>query len=54
MDKKASYYEVNNPKICRDHYRPSTGILKLIKNVWTVLIIGESPYGNSFVRRRRH
>jgi len=46
MEKKSSYYEVNNPKICRDHYR-ATGLLKLIKNVWTVLIIGESPYGHS-------
>ena len=48
------YYEVHNAKICRKHYRPATGILTLIKNVWTVLILGESPIGNSSLRRRRH
>jgi hypothetical protein len=54
MEKKSMYYEIHNAKICRDHYRPSTGILKLLKNVWTVLMVGESPIGHSTMRRRRH
>ena len=54
MEKKSMYYDVHNTKICRDHYRPSTGIIRLIKSVWTVLMIGESPITQSSSRRRRH
>lgn len=54
MEKKSMYYDVNNTKICRDHYRPSAGILKLFKSVLAVIMIGESPITHSVVRRRRH
>jgi hypothetical protein len=50
------YYDVHNTKICRDHYRtsPSNGIVSLIKSVWTVLMIGESPITQTHVKKRRH
>jgi hypothetical protein len=54
MEKKSMYFDVNNTKICRDHYRPSTGIIRLIKNVWTVLLIGESPINHPSSKRRIH
>lgn len=47
------HFDVNHTKICRDHYKPSTGILRLIKSVWTVIMIGESPIYHSAVRKRR-
>ena len=43
MQKKSMYYDVNNTKICRNHYKSSNGIFSLIKNIWTVLLVGESP-----------
>ena len=53
MQKKAMYYDVHRTKIFRDHYRPSTGLLRLVKSVWTVLIIGESPISPSSGKRRK-
>jgi hypothetical protein len=54
MERKSMYYDVHHTKICRDHYKPTTGILRLIKSVWTVLMIGESPINHSSVKRRIH
>ena len=54
MAKKAMYYDVNSTKIHRDHYKAGTGILRLLKSVWTVIMIGESPISHSSTRRRIH
>ena len=54
MEKKSMYYDVNHTRICRDHYRPTTGVRRLLRNVWTVLIVGESPISHSPLKRRIH
>ena len=54
MQKKSMYYDVNNTKICRNHYKSSTGIFSLIKNIWAVLLIGESPINQPSNRRKIH
>ena len=48
------YYDVNNTKICRDHYKSSHSIFSLIKNIWTVLLVGESPINHPSSKRRLH
>jgi ubiquitin-protein ligase len=54
MERKSMYFDVNHTKICREHYRPSTSIKHLLKSVWTVLMIGDSPINHSNVKRRIH
>ena len=54
MQKKSMYYDVNNTKICRDHYKSSQSIFSLIKNIWTVLLVGESPINHPSNKRRLH
>lgn len=53
MQKKSMYFDVNNTKICKNHYQ-SAGFLSLIKNIWAVLLVGESPINHPSNRRRRH
>jgi hypothetical protein len=54
MEKKSMYYDVHNTKICRDHYRPVTGVKRLLRSVLTVLVVGESPISHSPLKRRIH
>lgn len=54
MQKKTMYFDVNNTKICRNHYKTSSGFLSLIKNIWTVLVVGESPINHPSNRRKMH
>lgn len=54
MEKKSMYYDVHHTKICRDHYRPATGVKRLLKSVWAVIMIGESPINHSPLKRRIH
>ena len=54
MEKKSMYYNIDQTKICRDHYKPSIGVMKLIKSVWAVIMIGESPISQPRIRRRMH
>ncbi len=54
MEKKSMYYDVNHTKICRDHYKPGNSVLRLVKNVWTVLMVGSSPISHSPRKRRIH
>jgi len=54
MEKKSMNYDVHRTKICRDHYKTSTGVLKLLKSVWAVIMIGETPITQAGSRRRIH
>jgi len=45
------YFDVNKTKICRNHYKTSTGFLGLIKSIMTVLLVGESPIAQPSKRR---
>lgn len=54
MRKKSMYFDVNNAKICRNHYKTSNGFFSLIKNIWAVLLVGESPISHPSHKRRMH
>jgi hypothetical protein len=48
------YFDVNKTKICRNHYKSSTGFLGLLKSVMTILLVGESPIASPSAKRRVH
>lgn len=55
MQRKTMYFDVNNTKICRNHYKSSsTGIFSLLKNIWAVLLVGESPISHPSNKRKMH
>lgn len=54
MEKKLMYHNIDQTKIYRDHYKPSTSVMRLIKSVWAVIMIGESPISQPRIRRRMH
>jgi len=54
MQKRTMYFDVNNTKICRNHYKNSNGLFSLIKSIWTVLLIGESPINHPSSKRKMH
>ncbi len=53
MQKKSMYYDVNHTRICRNHYKGNS-VVSLFKNVWTVLMFGNSPISHSSRKRRIH
>lgn len=50
------YYNIDQTKIYREHYKPSpsSSVMRLIKSVWAVIMIGESPISQPRIRRRMH
>lgn len=53
MEKNNMYFDVHKAKILKDHYRPSTNLARFIKSLFTVVLSGHSPLGNSAVHKRR-
>lgn len=43
MEKNSMYYDVNNSKIYKNLYRPSTNISRFFRVLWGILIVGDSP-----------
>jgi len=43
MKNKSMYYEVHKAKIYKDAYRPSSNIGRFIKNIFAIIIFGNSP-----------
>jgi len=43
MEKNTMYYEVHKAKIYKKEYRPSTNILRFVKSLLSVILVGESP-----------
>ena len=54
MQKKDMYYDVHRTKICRNHYKAGFGVTNMLKNIWTVLMVGASPITHSNRKRKAH
>ena len=55
MKKSAMYYDTHRTRICKDIYKPTTGITHFIRSIWAVLMIGHSPISNTtFAKKRLH
>ena len=49
------YYDVQNAKIHKTIYRPSSNIVRFVKALFAVIMLGNSPISTpSPVRRRFH
>jgi hypothetical protein len=43
MENKRMIYDVNQSKIYKDAYRPSSNLTRFIKALVSILIVGDSP-----------
>lgn len=43
MEKNTMYFEVHKAKIYKKEYRPSGSIVRFVKSLLSVILIGESP-----------
>ncbi|HYF32378.1 MAG TPA: hypothetical protein VD993_14740 [Chitinophagaceae bacterium] len=53
MEKNNMYYDTHKAKILRDLYKPSPNLARFIKSLFTVVISGKSPLGNSAAQKRK-
>jgi hypothetical protein len=54
MQKNLMYFDTHRAKICKDIYRPSSNILRFVKSLLAVLMMGQSPIGQSPTKHRLH
>jgi hypothetical protein len=43
MENKRMSYEVNQTRIYKDAYRPSSNLSRFFKAVWSIILVGDSP-----------
>jgi hypothetical protein len=48
------YYDTNLARINKNIYRPSSNIVRLVKSVLAIIIIGRSPVGTAAHSRKHH
>lgn len=54
MQKNTMYYDTHRAKICKDMYRPSSNILRFLRSLIAVLMVGRSPITSSLIKHRLH
>ena len=54
MLKKSMYYDVQYTRINKAHYKPTIGVVSLVKSVCSVIVSGVSPFMHSATKRRIH
>ena len=54
MQKNIMYYDTHRAKICKDMYRPSSNIIRFLRSLVTVLMVGRSPITTSLNKYRLH
>lgn len=56
MQKNAMFFDTHRTKICRDMYRPSSNLVRFVKSLVSVIVVGHSPISNntSFNRKKPH
>ncbi len=47
------YFDTHKAKILKDLYRPSPNLGRFFKSLFTVVLSGQSPLGNSAVHKRK-
>jgi hypothetical protein len=53
MKKNNMYYDTSLTKINKGIYRPSSNIVRLVKSVLAIILIGRSPVGTAAHSRKR-
>jgi hypothetical protein len=53
MKKNPMYYDVNRAKIHKTIYRPSSNIVRFVKALLAVVMLGDSPISTPSVARRK-
>jgi hypothetical protein len=49
------YYDVHRAKIHKTIYRPSSNIIRFVKSLLAVIMLGDSPISaTSYVKRKGH
>jgi hypothetical protein len=55
MQRNSMFFDTHRTKICKDIYRPSSNLMRLVKSVISVLLVGHSPISNtSYAKRKFH
>jgi|RhiMetdeSRZDD1v2_1073273.scaffolds.fasta_scaffold02233_3 hypothetical protein len=55
MEKNPMYYDVHRAKIHKTIYRPSSNIVRFVKSLLAVVMLGNSPISaTSYARKRPH
>lgn len=53
MKKSNMYYDTSLTRINKTIYRPSSNIVRLVKSVLAIILIGRSPVGTAAYSRKR-
>lgn len=53
MKKSNMYYDTSLTRINKKIYRPSSNIVRFVKSVLAIVLIGQSPVGTSAYSRKR-
>lgn len=53
MKKNSMYYDTHRTKMCKDIYRPSSNLVRFIKSLLAVLVVGHSPISNTTYSKRK-
>jgi hypothetical protein len=55
MGKNMMHHDAQRTRICKNLYRPSPNLFQLVKSVFAVLVIGESPINHApYSKRKLH
>jgi hypothetical protein len=55
MEKNPMYYDVHRAKIHKTIYRPSSNIVRFVKSLLAVVMLGSSPISaTSYAKRKLH
>lgn len=47
------YYDTNLTRINKKIYRPSSNMVRLVKSILAIIIVGQSPVGTAAYSRKR-
>jgi hypothetical protein len=54
MKKNPLYYDVHRAKIHKSIYRPSSNLIRFVKSLLAVVMLGDSPISNTSFAKRRY
>jgi hypothetical protein len=54
MKKNPMYYDVHRAKIHKTIYRPSSNVIRFVKSLLAVVMLGNSPISTPSPVRRKH
>ncbi|MBO9199830.1 MULTISPECIES: hypothetical protein [Niastella] len=53
MKKNTMYYDVNRAKIHKTIYRPSSNVVRFVKALLAVVMLGDSPISTPSIARKK-